>query len=121
MFLLLKRMTDKHENFLNTLLEFTGEKEDKNNLIQKVLKVCKDFKVEPLKTLKPDVPSKTTAYNLFYKDIRTTKKESQGVPVYRVSAIISKEWKKTKASKKKIKKYKELYEEEKRHHEEALQ
>ena len=45
----------------------------------------------------------------------------QVVPVSKASAIISKEWKKVKASQKKLKKYKELYEEEKQRHEEALQ
>ena len=49
------------QNFLNTLSEFTGGKEDKNNFIQKTLKVCKVFNVKPLKTSKPDVPSKKTA------------------------------------------------------------
>ena len=42
----------------------------------------------------------------------------QGVPVSKASAIISKEWKKVKASEKKMKKYKDLYEEEKQRHEE---
>ena len=65
------------QKFLNTLWEFTGGKEDKDNFIQKALKVCKVFKVKPLKTPKPDVPSKKTAYNLFCKDIRKTKKELQ--------------------------------------------
>ena len=45
----------------------SGRKKDKDNFIQKVLKVCKVFKVKPLKTPKPDVPSKKTAYNLFCK------------------------------------------------------
>ena len=45
----------------------------------------------------------------------------QGIPVSKASAIISKEWKKVKASEKKMKKYKELYKEEKQQHEEALQ
>ena len=45
----------------------------------------------------------------------------QGVPVSKASAIISKEWKKVKASEKKMKKYKDLYEEEKQRHEEVLQ
>ena len=45
----------------------------------------------------------------------------QSVPVSKASAIISKEWKKVKASEMKMKKYKELYEEEKQRHEEALQ
>ena len=45
----------------------------------------------------------------------------QGVSVSKASVIISKEWKKVKASEKKMKKYKELYEEEKQRHEEALQ
>ena len=53
------------QNFLNTIREFTGGKEDKDNFIQKVLKVCKVFKVKPLKAPKLDVPSKKTAYNLF--------------------------------------------------------
>ena len=100
------------KNF-NTLWEFTGGKEDKDNFIQKALKVCKVFKVKPLKTPKPDVPSKKTTYNLFCKDIRKTKEEMQGVPVSKASAIISKEWKKVKAI--------DLYEEEKKQHEEAPQ
>ena len=75
--------------------------------------MCKVFKVKPLKTPKPDVPSKKTACNLFCKDIRKTKKELQGVPVSKARAIILKEWKKVKASKKKMKKYNNLYEEEK--------
>ena len=62
-----------------------------------------------------------TAYNLFSREIRKTKKELQGVPVSKASAIISKEWKKVKASEKKMKKYKELYEEEKQRLEKALQ
>ena len=77
--------------------------------------------MKPLKTPKPDVPSKKTAYNLFCKYIRKIKKELQGVPVSKASAIISKEWKKVKASEKKMKKYKDLYEEEKQQHEEAPQ
>ena len=101
------------QKFLNTFWNFTGVKEDKDNFIQKALKVCKVFKVKPLKTPKSDVPSKKTAYNLFWKDIRKTKKELQGVPVSKVSAIILKEWKKVAASKKKMKNYKDLYEEEK--------
>ena len=44
----------------------------------------------------------------------------QGVPVSKASVIISKKWKKVKASEKKMNKYK-LYEEEKQRHEEALQ
>ena len=109
------------QKFLNTLWEFTGGKEDKDNFIQKALKVCKVFKVKPLKTPKPDVPSKKTACNLFCKDIRKTNKELKGVPVSKASAVISKEWKKVKASEKKMKKYKDLYEEEKQRHEETLQ
>ena len=109
------------QKFLNTLWEFTRGKEDKDKFIQKALKVCKVFKVKPLKTPKPDVPSKKTAYNLFCKDIRKTNKELQGVPVSKTSAIMSKEWKNVKASEKKMKKYKELYEEEKQRDEEALQ
>ena len=102
------------QKFLNTLWEFSGEKEDKDNFIQKALKV------KPLKTPKPDVPSKKTAH-LFCKDIQKTKKVLQGVPVSKASTIRSKEWKKVKASEKKMKKYKDLYEEEKQRHEEALQ
>ena len=109
------------QKFLNTIWEFTGVKEDKDNFIQKGLKVSKVFKVKPLKTPKPDVPPKKTAYNLFYIDIRKNKKELQGVSVSKASVIISKEWKKVKVSEKKMKKYKELYEEEKQRHEETLQ
>ena len=109
------------QKFLNTLWNFTGVKENKDNFIQRALKVCKIFKVKPLKTPKPDVPSKKTAYNLFCKDIRKTKKELQGVPVSKASAIISKEWKKVEASEKKLKKYKDLYEEERQQYEEAMQ
>ena len=109
------------QKFLNALWEFTGVKEDKDNFIQKELKVSKVFKVNPLTTLKLDVPSKKTAYNLFCKDIRKTNKELQGVPVSKTSAVMSKEWKNVKASEKKMKKYKELYEEEKQRDEEALQ
>ena len=109
------------KKFLNTLWEFIEGKEDKDNFIQKALKVCKVFKVKPLMTPKPDVPSKKTAYNLFYREIQKTKKELQGVPFSKASAIISAEWKKIKASEKKIKMYKDLYEEEKQRHEEALQ
>ena len=109
------------QKLLNTLWEFTGGKENKDNFIQKALKVCKVFKVKPLKTPKPDVPSKKTAYNLFCKDIRKIKKELQGVPVSKASAIISKEWKKVKPCKKRMKKYKDLYEEDKQRHEEPLQ
>ena len=49
------------QNFLNTLWEFTGGKEVKDNFIPKALKVCKVFKVKPLKATRPDVPSKKTA------------------------------------------------------------
>ena len=82
--------------------------------------MCKIFKVKPLKTPNPDVPSKKTAYKLFCKDIQKTKKELQGVPVPKASAIISKEWKRVKVNQRKMKKYKELCEEEKQRHEVAL-
>ena len=103
------------------LYEFTGGKETKTTFIQKTFKVCKVFKMKPLKTPKPDVPSKKTAYNLFRKDIRKIKKELQVVPVSKASAIISKEKKKVNTSDNKMKKYKDLYEEENGRHEEALQ
>ena len=38
------------QKFLNTLWEFTGVKKDKDNFIQKALKVYKVFEVKPLKT-----------------------------------------------------------------------
>ena len=79
------------QNFLNTLWEFTGGKEDKDDFIQKALKVCKVFKVKPLKTPKPDVPSRKKAYNLFCKDIQKIIKWLQGVPVSKASAIKSEE------------------------------
>ena len=110
-----------HQNFLNTLWEFTGGKEGKDNLIQKALKVCDVFKVKPLRTPKPDVPSRKTAYNLFCKDIQKFKKELQSVPISKASAVMSEEWKKVNASDKEMKKYSDLYEEEKRRHEEALE
>ena len=99
------------QKFLNTLCGFTGEKDDKDNFIPKAFKVCKVFKVKPLKTPKLDVPSKKKAYNLFYKDIRKIKKEFQGVLISKASPIKLKEWKKVKARDKKMKKYKDLYEE----------
>ena len=46
------------QKLFNTLWEFTGEKENKVNFIQKALTVCSVFKVKPLKTPKPDVSSK---------------------------------------------------------------
>ena len=55
---------------LNTLWKFTGGKENKDNFIQKELKVFKAFKLKPLKTPKPDFPSRNTAYNLFCKYIQ---------------------------------------------------
>ena len=108
------------QKFPNTLCKFTRGKKNKDNFIQKVLTVCKVFKMKPLKTPNPDIPSKKTAYNLFCKDIWKTKKELKGVTVSKASSIISKEWKKIKASEKKMKKYKDLYEKEKQRHEEAL-
>ena len=86
------------QKFLNTLWEFTGEKEEKEIFIQKALKVCKAFKVKPLKSPKPDVPSRNTAYNLFRQGIQKTNKELHGVPVSKASATILKEWKKVKAN-----------------------
>ena len=99
---------------LNTLWEFTrGVEGDKDSFIQKALKVCKTFKVKSLKTPRLDVPAKKTTYYLFFKDMRETKKELKGVAVSKASATISKEWKKVKASDKKMKKYRDLYEVEK--------
>ena len=107
---------------LNTLWEFTRVVEDnKDSFIQKAVKVLKTSKVKSLKTPKLDVPAKKTAYNLFCKDMRETKEELKGVTVSKANAIISKEWKKVKASDKKMKKYRDLYEVEKQRYEEALQ
>ena len=108
------------QKFLNTFWEITRGKKGKDNFIKKTFKVCKVFKVKPLITPRSDVPSKKTAYNLFCKDIQKIKKELQGVPVYKATAIISKKWKKVKVSSKKMKKYRDLYKEEKLRHEEAL-
>ena len=58
---------------------------------------------------------------LFCRDIRKIKKELQVVPFSKASAIISEESKKVKASDKEMKKYRDLCEEDKRRHEEALQ
>ena len=111
-----------HKYFLDALWEFTrGADEDRDNFIQKVLKVCKVFKVKFLKTPKFNVPAKKTAYNLFYKDIREAKEVLKGVTVSQSSAIISKEWRKVKASNKEMKKYREIYEEEKQRYEEVMQ
>ena len=57
----------------------------------------------------------------FEKTFGRRKKRVQNVPVSKANAIILKEWKKVKASDKKMKKYRDLYEEEKRRYEEALQ
>ena len=57
----------------------------------------------------------------FAKTFERSKKELLGVPVSKTSAIIPKEWKKVKTSDKKMKKYRILYEEEKRQNEEDLQ
>ena len=48
------------QNFLNTLWEFTGVKEVKGNFIQKELKVCKVFRVMPLKA--PSLMFRTTCF-----------------------------------------------------------
>ena len=61
----------------------------------------------------PDVPSKKKTYNLLCKDIQKAKKELQGVPVSKASAIILKECKKVKASKKNF--TKEIKNDMKRH------
>ena len=61
------------------------------------------FKLKPLKTPKHNVSLRKTGYNLFCKDIRKIKKELLGVPVSKANAIISEEWKKVKASDKKMK------------------
>ena len=110
-YLLIHKMSETHTTALfNTLWEFTrGVGEDKDSFIQKAHKVCKVFKTTPLKTPKLDVPAKKTAYNLFYKDMRET--DLKGAMVSQASAIISKEWKKVKASDEKMKKYRDLYEE----------
>ena len=49
------------QKFLNTPFKFIRVKEDKDNFIQKALKMSKVFKMKPLKTPKPDVSSKETA------------------------------------------------------------
>ena len=56
------------KKFLNTIWEFT-RKEDKDNFIQRAFKVCKVFKVKPLKTPKTNASSKKTTFNLFCTDI----------------------------------------------------
>ena len=93
-----------HKNFLNTFWEFTrGVEKDRDSFIQKVLKICKTFKANSLNTPKFDIPSKKTAENLFYKNMRE-KKKLKGATVSQASAIISRELIKVKASGKKIKK-----------------
>ena len=105
------------QKFHNTLWEFTGGKENKDNFIQIAFKVCNVYKV---KSPKSDVPSKKTTYNLFWKNIWKIERELQGVPLSKASAIISKEWTKVKAGNKKMKKYRDLYKDKKRRHEEVL-
>ena len=67
-----------------------------------------DHQLKTLKTAKLNVSLKKTAYNLFFKDKQNTKNKLQNVPVSKASAIISEEWKKNKASDKKMKKYRDL-------------
>ena len=106
---------------LNTLWEFTrGVEGDRDRFIKKALKVFKTFKVRSLKTSKPDVPAKKTANNLIYKDMQETA-ELKGATIPQASPIISREWKKVKASNEKRQKYRDLYEVEKQRYEEALQ
>ena len=57
----------------------------------------------------------------FAKTFERLKKSCRVFQVFKASAVISKERKKVKASEKKVKKYKDLYEEKKRQHKEALQ
>ena len=98
-----------------------GVEDDKDSFIQKALKVFKTFKVKSLKTPKLDVPAKKTAYDRLCDDTQETKKELKSVPVSETSAIILKEWEKVKASDKKMKRYRYLYEVEKQQYEEGLQ
>ena len=62
------------QKLLNTLREFPAGKENKDNFIKKALKLCKVFKVKPLKTPKPDISSKKTAYDLFAEIFERPKK-----------------------------------------------
>lgn len=106
---------------LNTFWEFTrGVEGDRDGFIKKALKVFKTFKVRSIKTSKPDVPAKKTAHNLFWKDMQETA-ELKGTIILQASAIISREWKKVKASSEKRQKYRDLYKVEKQRYEEALQ
>ena len=57
----------------------------------------------------------------FSETLKRSKKKLQSVPVYKASAVISKKWEKLKAREKKTKWYRDIYEEEKRRHGEALQ
>ena len=103
---------------LNTLWEFTRG-EDKEGFIEKVLKVCKNFKLKHSKRPKPNVPAKKTTYNIFCKDMQET--ELKGVTVPQASAIISRDGKRLKLATRKMQKYMHLYKLEKQRHEEALQ
>ena len=100
---------------------YQGAEEDKDDFIQKALKVFKTCKVKCLKTPRLDAPAKKTAYNLFWKNMRETNEKLKGATISKVSAIISKEWKKVKASDMKMKKYRDLYEVEKQRYEKDLQ
>ena len=51
-FSLIKKISEiSMQRFLSTLWEFTGGKENKDNFIQKALKVRKVFKVKPFDVL----------------------------------------------------------------------
>ena len=62
------------QKFLNTLWEFTGEKEDKDIFIQTPLQECKILKVKSLKTPKPGVPLKKRHTICFAKTFERPKK-----------------------------------------------
>ena len=96
------------QKFLNTLWEFTGVKEDNDNFIQKAFKVCKVFKVKPLKNQSLMFHQRRQHSICFAKTFEGLRKSCRVL-------------KKVKASEKKMKKDKELYEEDKQRHEEALQ
>ena len=103
---------------LHTLWEFTRG-EDKEGFIEKVLKVCKNFKLKYSKRPKLNVPAKKTAYNFFCKDMQET--ELKGVTVPQANAIISRDGKRLKLATRKMQKYMHLYKVEKQRHEEVLQ
>ena len=104
---MIKSLRVKHE-FSKYSLGIYRRKRGQKQFHSKGSESVQDHQLKTLKTAKLNVSLKKTAYNLFFKDKQNTKNKLQNVPVSKASAIISEEWKKNKASDKKMKKYRDL-------------